>query len=99
MGRRASRLSLKGTNVPKKNFYNSDNRTLTWPALTHPETLTTLRLEPGEVVENLFVPAYFKDPFLLVVEATGKQAPDEVPTIVVNLPPAEDSPAEPSKEG
>ena len=98
MGRRASRLSLKGTNVPKKNFYNSDNRTLTWPALTHPETLTTLRLEPGEVVENLFVPAYFKDPFLLVVEAVDKQSPDKVPTFTPN-PPAEDSPAEPSKEG
>jgi hypothetical protein len=91
--------------MTKGNFYNSDTRTLTWGSLTHPETLTTLRLKPGEVVENLFVPWGFSDPYLLPisVEPVGDQAPDNAPAIVsdppVDPPPAEDSPAEPSEEG
>jgi hypothetical protein len=87
--------------MTKGNYYNSDSRTLTWPTLTHPDTLTTLRLEPGETVENLFVPWGFKDPFLkpLSVQPVGDQTPDEVPTFDPNPPPAEDSPAEPSEEG
>ena len=95
--------------MTKGDFYNSDTRTLTWANLTNPETLTTLRLEPGEVVENLFVPWGFDDPFLkpLSVAPVEEQPPYEAPTIVpgppidlpVDPPPAEDSPAEPSEEG
>jgi len=85
------------------NFYNSDTRTLTWGNLRDPRTLSTLRLEPGEVVENLFIPWGFSDPFLkpLSVAPVEEQPPYEAPTIVpvVDLPPAEDSPAEPSEEG
>jgi hypothetical protein len=91
--------------MTKGDFYNSDTRTLTWPQLKDPVTLATLRLEPGETVENLFVPWGFEDPFLKPLSAmpVGDQIPDEVPVLVpdppVDPPPAEDSPAEPSEEG
>ena len=89
----------------RDSFYNSDSRTLTWPFLTDPTTGATLRLDPGETVENLFVPWGFTDPFLLPLSAkpVGEQTPDETPALVPDLPvdppPAEDSPAEPSEEG
>jgi hypothetical protein len=96
--------------MPNQDFYNSDGQTRYWNGLRDPITLSTLQLGPGEVVENLFVPWGFEDPYLkpLLVSAPLVQDPgpvepdepeDEPEEVTTDPPPAEDSPAEPSEEG
>ena len=92
--------------MPNQDFYNSDGQTRYWNGLRDPITLSTLQLGPGEVVENLFVPWGFEDPYLkpLLVSTPLKQdEPEDEPEPEeedsTDPPPAEDSPAEPSKEG
>lgn len=77
-------------------YVNTAYDTRSWGALRHPgndrrPAMSTLELDPGEVVEDLVVPRGFEDPWLKPVGevADASEGPAEPPADQP-VPPAED---------